>query len=273
MRARADGGEARERRMKQVQSRRWLGALTVLALLGGCASAPTGHPLARGPARSAQPLDRVNLPQAPADKDLLALQLAGDFALSQGDLAGATRDYLAATRLSGDPAVAEQAVRLAIAAKDWDSARAAQKRWSELKPGEIGLRQIDATLDIAAGDLAAAAQALNDLAQEPDGKGWRLIGQVLLGGSDKKVAGDLLEQCLKANPLPPDQAEIWIALSQLAFKLEHKALAQDLAEKAEKKFATAEALAGTPPRPVTGTAMVEPAAVAPTPCCWPSMVG
>jgi len=190
-----------------------------------------------------EPLQRLQVPAPKAEKDLLAHLLAGDFAVSQNDLAGATREYVAASKLSDDPSVAEQAVRYALAAKDWDAARAAQQRWRELKPDEPGLRQVDAMVATSTGDAEGAFAALRDLAKKPDGKGWRLIGQVLLATPDKGMAGGLLERTLKSAELPGDQVEIWIAMSQLAYKLDKKALAHELADTTEKKFNSAEALA------------------------------
>ena len=226
--------------MKQVRIRGWMVWSALAVTMTGCVNTPQR---AAQHAQREQPLQRLHVPDAGPDKDLLALLLAGDFALSQSDLATATHEYVKAAQLSSDPQIAEQAVRYAIAARDWDLAKVARKRWSELAPGDVGLRQIDATLDIAAGDAKSAFEALNELAKQPHGKGWRLIGQVLLGSPDKKMAGDLLEQCLKANTLPGDQAEIWLAISQLAFKLDRKPLAKELADTAEKKFASADTLA------------------------------
>jgi tetratricopeptide (TPR) repeat protein len=226
--------------MKQVRIGAWMMWPALAVAMTGCVNTPqrvTQH------AQREQPLQRLHVPDGGPDQDLLARMLAGDFALAQNDLATATHEYVKAAQLSSDPQVAEQAVRYAIAAKDWDAAKAGRKRWSELAPDDVGLRQIDATLDIAAGDAKSALVALNELAKQPHGKGWRLVGQVLLGSPDKKMAGDLLEQCLKTNALPGDQAEIWVAISQLAFKLDRKPLSKQLSDAAEKKFASADTLA------------------------------
>lgn len=215
----------------------------LLAVLAGCTSAAPRAPSARGTAAPArQPLQRLQLAVPASEGDGLAHLLAGDFALAGGDLATAAREYLAAARLTRDPAVAEQALRYAVAAKDLDAARAARQRWRELAPEAGGLGQADATLALASGDADAALAALLRLAVQPEGKGWRGIGQVLLGGSDKALAGSVLERLLAAQRPPPGQAELWIAMSQLAFKLDRRALAHDLAAVAERDFGSAEAL-------------------------------
>jgi Flp pilus assembly protein TadD len=215
-------------------------ALGATVLLAACGT--VSQRVARSPSGK-EPLQRLDVRAPKAEKDLLAHLLAGDFAVSQNDLATATREYVAASKLSEDPAVAEQAVRYAIAARDWDAARTAQQRWRELKPDEPGLRQVDAMLATSTGDVEGAYAALRDLARQPEGKGWRLIGQVLLATPDKGTAGGLLERTLKSAELPGDLAEIWIAMSQLAYKLDKKALARELADATEKKFNSAEALA------------------------------
>jgi len=207
--------------------------LVMAGALGACTAAAT-----RTPVRTAPVSARVAVPSA--DQDMLAQMLGGEFALARSDLDAATRHYLAAARTSRDPAVAAQAVRLALAAKQWDRAREAIDRWQQLAPDEPGLHQARATLALAAGDAGQVLTELGALMRLPDAHGWRLIGQVLLMAPDKTLAGDVLERLVMPEALAGAGDEIWLAMSQLAFKLERKPLAQHLAEAAAKKFASSE---------------------------------
>src|SRR5690349_17876335 len=101
------------------------GTVCMGALLAGCASTSTGrHDIAK-----AQPLQRMSVPQTVADKDPLALELAGEFALNHGDLDTAANRFVQAAQVSDDPDIAAQATRVAIAAKQWKQAHAALERW------------------------------------------------------------------------------------------------------------------------------------------------
>lgn len=200
--------------------------------LTACASAPAPK---RG-ATAAQPLATHKVAQPPADEDALAQMLAGEFALGDANLPDAARRYAAAAALSDDPSVAAQATRLALAAKDYKLARETLTRWRALRPGDSGVVQTDAALALVEGDTEAAFRALDSLNAQPQGQGWRLIGQVLLGATDKEAAGKLLERLAMPSALAAANEETWVALSQLAYKLERKAYARQLADAAVKKF-------------------------------------
>lgn len=207
--------------------------------LTACATAPAP----KRAAATAQPLATHKVAQAPADGDALAQMLAGEFALGDANLPDAARRYAAAAALSDDPSVAAQATRLALAAKDYKLARETLGRWRALRPGDSGVVQTDAALALVEGDAEAAFRALDSLNAQPQGQGWRLIGQVLLGATDKETAGKLLERLAMPSALAAANEETWIALSQLAYKLDRKAYARQLADAAVKKFAGSKAYA------------------------------
>ena len=218
-------------------------ALGVLAaaLLGACASLPltSGSHAARAPA---QPLERLNVPPTPSDQDSLKLLLAGQFALNSGDLPGAAHDFAQASRLTDDPALAGQATHIALAAKQWDLAREDLARWQTLRGDDPGVWQARAVLALHDHKPDAAFEDLQRLARQPEGKGWGAIAQVLLSDDDKEQAGALIERIAKPDRLG-DKVQTWIAMSQLAARLERPALAQTLASQAVTKFKTAEAYA------------------------------
>ena len=209
-------------------------AVPALALLLGACAVSGVH---RGASR--EPLQRIDVEQPPLAADPLTNSLAAEFALADADLETAAKNYARAAQASNDPALAAQATRVAIAARQWDMARGALARWIELKPADSGIHQARALLALHDGKPDAAYEDLLALAKEPEAKGWRTIAQTLLDSPDREAAGALLER-LATPELLGSKAETWIALSQLAQRLQHKPLAQSLADKAVARFATAD---------------------------------
>jgi tetratricopeptide (TPR) repeat protein len=210
-----------------------------LLLMAACAS-PSPH-LTRN-ATPAQPLRQLSIAPSSPGQDVLALLMAGEFAIINGDLEAASRNYSAAAAASDDPGIAEQATHVAVIGKRWDQAREAIDRWQALQPDAPGISQSRAAIAFADGDLEGAVVQLSKLAQQPDGKGWRMIGQALLAAPDKAIAGQALERLVQPTNLG-EQADTWIGVSQLAFKLERKAYAQKLADQAVAKFRSGESYA------------------------------
>jgi tetratricopeptide (TPR) repeat protein len=232
--------------MMQFRARNNVRSAAICALaavvLGGCANLPStsgSHASARAPA---QPLERLNVAPIPSDQDSLKLLLAGQFALGSGDLPSAARDYAQASRLSDDPALAGQATHIALAAKQWDLAREDLAHWQTLRSDDPGVWQARGVLALHDQKPDAAYEDLQKLARQPEGKGWSAIAQVLLSDENKQQAGALLERIAKPDRLG-DKAQTWIAMSQLAARLERPALAQTLASQAVTRFKTAEAYA------------------------------
>ena len=212
-------------------------AVALLALLlASCAAAPGRA--ARGPSK--EPLQRIEVAQPALNADPLTNSLAAEFALADADLETAATNYVRAAQASSDPAVAAQATRVALAAKQWDSARTTLARWIELRPEDVGIHQARALLALHDGKADAAYEDLLALTHEPEGKGWRTIAQTLLEAPEHDAAGALLERLAKPELLG-NKVETWIAMSQLAQRLQRKPLAQSLADRAVTKFATAEA--------------------------------
>jgi len=215
-----------------------LGTACIVALLAGCASTSVG----RHDAAKAQPLQRMSVPQTVAEKDPLALELAGEFALNHGDLDTAANRFVQAAQVSDDPDIAAQATRVAIAAKQWKQAHTALERWQILRGEDPGLWQARAMLALHDGNTDAAYADFLRLAQQPEAKGWRSISQALLDAGDKKQAAELLER-LATPELLGSKSDTWVVASQLADRLEARPLAQTLAQRAMEKFHTADTYA------------------------------
>lgn len=172
---------------------------------------------------------------------MLAL-IAGQFALQDNDLAGGARHYARAARLGPDPAVAEQATRLAIAVKDWELARTSLARWQQLAPDAPGVLQVSAWIALGNGAEETAFDNLAALAGRGGTDAWRLVAQALLGADDKALAARVLARLATAQRLGNEEG-IWLAVSQLAWKLDDKTLAERTARDAVERFHGSEAYA------------------------------
>ncbi len=210
-----------------------IGVAVVLAcglLLVGCAT-PQARPDLR------QPATQSVHPVAPED-DLPLQLIAGELALQRSDSGEAARRYARAATLSADPAIAEQATRLAIAARAWSDARAPLERWRQLAPGARGIVQARAWIALGEGDVETAATELERLLADSGDRGWRAVAQVLAGAADKESAARLLARIASAERLGDREAD-WLAMSQLALRLGDAALATRLADAARARFDSA----------------------------------
>ncbi len=210
---------------------RRLGAILLVsaacALLGACASV-------RPNARAHSAMTPAAVPVAASD-DLMLKLLSAQFALQDGDLASSAATFVDAAQLSSDPMLAEEATRLALSVKDWALARRGLARWQQLAPAESGVVQARAWIALGEKRGGDAYTDLDALAAHGGDQVWRLIAQTLLGTDDKHASAQLLERLATPDRLSTQEAN-WVAVSQLAFKLGDKALAQRLADAAVTRF-------------------------------------
>lgn len=210
-------------------------AAAALALLPlACATMPQAS---RTPAHGLPPVSVAAV--APAD-DLLLHLIAGQFAAQDGDLATAAARFAEAAQLSPDPAVAEQATQLALAARDWERARVVLLRWRQLAPAAAGPLQAEAWIALGEGNVESATAHLLALLATADEQAWRLVAQALLAADDKAGAARVLSGLASPERLGSRETA-WLAVSQLAFKLEDRALADRLAGEAVDRFHSADA--------------------------------
>jgi tetratricopeptide (TPR) repeat protein len=173
-------------------------------------------------------------PVAP-EHDLLAKLLAAQFSLQNSDLQAGAQGYVDAAELSPDPAVSEEATRLALSVKQWPLAQRALARWQQLAPKDSGIAQARAWIALGEKRNDDAYTDLDALAARGDQQNWRLIAQTLLSAEDKAAAAHLLDRLASPQHLGSKETN-WVAISQLSFKLGDKALAQRLAEAAVNRF-------------------------------------
>lgn len=205
-----------------------------LVVVGGCA---TPAPRADVRQAAAQSVRAVSV-----ERDLPLKLIAGELALQNDDIEGAARAYAEAAPLSSVPAIAEQATRLALAIKNWPLARAGVERWQQLDAKASGIIQARAWIALGEGNSKLAYTELEALLARSSDARWRPVAQVLLGAQDKAAAGDLLARLATPDRLGSKEMD-WIAMSQLAFKLEDKALAEKLSQTAVERFRSSDAYA------------------------------
>lgn len=231
--------------------REWV-LLAATALLAACATAPAGKPVARS-ASPAEPLQRLDIAADKNERDLIANLLAGELALTSADPENAVSHYVDAAQASEDPAIAEQATHIAIAGKQWEAAHTALLRWQALNGDEAGVRQARAMLALHAGADDAAYLDLTWLVHRPGGSGWRAVSQALLTAENKNAAGLIFERLLRGDGATPGNSvrsvdlgadpQIWIAVGQIAQRLDRGDIAKTLAQRAVERFHTPETYA------------------------------
>ncbi|MHB8447495.1 MAG: tetratricopeptide repeat protein [Rudaea sp.] len=206
------------------------------ALLGGCASMPVSRHAVAAP----QPLQHLRVAPVAPDDDVLAMKLAGQFALESGDVATAAHELAKAAVHSDDTGLADEAVEVAIAARDWDLARSGIARWQQLRAHDPALWQWRARVALHDGKPDDALADLHSLANQTGAKGWSAIGRVLLATENKTQAGALLRKLATPEALGKKSAT-WVAVSELADHLGAKAQADTLAADAIARFGDAPA--------------------------------
>jgi tetratricopeptide (TPR) repeat protein len=167
-------------------------------------------------------------------EDGLADLIEGEFALQQGDTASAAQGYADAAELKSDPALAERAVQIALAADRIDIAQRALARWKVLAPQAPGLGPAEARIALKRGDPAAAVTALRRLLAP--GRDWRGAVQALATGNSP-IAAPVLKQLVDEGALPTE-LDAWLAFGGLAQRLGDEEIGASLAEKAAIRFPT-----------------------------------
>jgi tetratricopeptide (TPR) repeat protein len=202
-------------------------AIALCGLLGACSNVKPNMPAAVAGKPAAAPV--------PPERDLPLKLLAAQFALQNGDLAGSAKGFTDAADLAADPALSEEAARLALSVKDWSLAQHALRRWQQLAPSDPGVVQVRAWIALGEERVDDAYADLDALAGRGDDQAWRLIAQLLLNADDKTAAAHLLERLATPEHLAAKETN-WVAVSQLAFKLDDKVLSRRLADAAVARF-------------------------------------
>lgn len=147
--------------------------------------------------------------------DVVYAILVGEVASQRGDYAMAFTHYLHAAQLAKDPALAERAVRAALAGEDNAGARRAASLWVKLAPQSLKAYQLSAYAYIAAGERERALADLRrviELAKNP-GQGYMQAMQLLGTLPDAAARVEIMRELLATDAA---NADAQFALATLA---------------------------------------------------------
>ena len=180
------------------------GFLLATLLLGGCAGMPAGDEDRADP--SAATRDGPT-PESSLSREVLYKLLVAEFAGRRGDTSLAYDNYLEVARETGDPRVAERAVRIAMFARDHERGLEAVELWAGLAPRNLETMQTHAALLIRAGVVEQAAEVLRGLIaaveEESPGQGLHLASEVLSREPDRASAVRVMEMLVADRPDDP----------------------------------------------------------------------
>lgn len=182
------------------------------------------------PAHEAEPAAAT---PTPTDAEVMYNVFAAELLGSEGDLEGAVSAYLEAAMESDDPAIAQRATRVALAAQSWFQAAMAADRWALLAPDDMAAREAAAATMLATHDYAGAELQLEQiLARNPDrDDAWVLVSSLLAQSANPAKANEVLERLLKTQG-GMDNAEAIFLRSQLLARMGEFAEAARLADEA-----------------------------------------
>lgn len=155
-------------------------------------------------ARSPGPVASDGDPGASADEltdaEVMYNVFAGELLGNDGNLEGAVGAYLEAAMESDDPAIAQRATRVALAAQSWFQAAMAADRWALLAPDDMAAREAAAATMLATHDYVGAELQLQEvLARNPDrGDAWALVTGLLAQAADPEKSSELLQALVES---------------------------------------------------------------------------
>jgi tetratricopeptide (TPR) repeat protein len=132
--------------------------------------------------------------------------LVGEIAGHRGRLDLSTEHYLRAAEVSGDPKIAERAVRIGIFAQDEKLSLDAALRWLELEPDNLEAHQVAAALYIRNGMAAPAIAHLERVVQAKQGdprQGFMLVFALLGRESNTDVVMDVMTELVARHEENP----------------------------------------------------------------------
>ncbi|OLL33306.1 hypothetical protein BTH42_02040 [Burkholderia sp. SRS-W-2-2016] len=210
-----------------VSARRMLGAAALavwaLAAVPAYAQDPSPDsddtsvtiPDALGPST---PEEEKSLPGVPLSSQIVFQVLAAEIALQRNQPAPAYQTYLALTRDTHDPRMAQRATEIALAAQSPSDALTAAQLWQQYAPNSERAAQIDASLLVLSGKPDDAAPILSrELAKVPnENRGSAILAlQLLLSRGPNRVGGLHVLQDLLKNDLNRPEAQLALARQQL----------------------------------------------------------
>jgi tetratricopeptide (TPR) repeat protein len=149
-------------------------------------------------------------PKRPAlelTEDILYKLLLAEIAGQRGQLDVAVENYMELARQTRDPKVVGRATRIAIYARDDQSAREAAQLWVELDPENPDAHQVLAIMAVRAGDIDEAIEHLEQILNFSNGllnqKLW-MIANLLGNEKDQEVVMTIMEKLMVDHQEDPE---------------------------------------------------------------------
>ncbi|HTH59527.1 MAG TPA: tetratricopeptide repeat protein [Paraburkholderia sp.] len=168
-----------------------------------------------GPASADESKD---LPGVPLSSQIVFQVLAAEVALQRDQPAPAYQTYMALTRDTHDPRMAQRATEIALAAQSPSDALNAVQLWQQYSPDSERAAQLDASLLVLAGRPEDAQPLLaRELARVPaDNRGPAILSlQLLLSRGPNRAGGLNVLRALLANDMDRPEAQLAIGRQQL----------------------------------------------------------
>jgi tetratricopeptide (TPR) repeat protein len=186
-------------------------------------SVPETKPAAeKTPPEAAQP-PTAAAPGPELSGELLYYLLSAEIAGQRGRLDVAVPFYLKAAQLSRDPDIVERATRVAVYARDENSALAAAQLWVELQPENLEAHQVTAALLMRKGEVDAALPHLERVLSADGQNGhesYMLITSLLSKEKDKQAALEAMDKLLAKRRHEPEALYAYAHLAMLVGSLD-----------------------------------------------------
>jgi len=213
---------------KLMKTRQRLLLIAALLSLAGCSEMPSSvSPKEQSaetvdsqtPAEKATPETAPDLPSVELDQNLLYQLMVADFAAQGGVLPLSADLYLKTARETRDPRLARNATRIAVYARDKDTALAAAQLWIELSPDDLDAQQSVAALlirDDRINEAVPHLQKVISLSPADDSHGYLVVANLLARDKDKNRALEVMEKLIEPHR---DNPNALYAYAQLASQL------------------------------------------------------
>ncbi len=203
----------------------WLSAaICAYFALSGCTNLPVVDEHAEQPVGQEAELADSGLPDVELDSELLYQLLLGELAFQRGDFETASGALSTAARQSRDYRLAEHATRVALRAKDYDSAKQSARLWSELRPQDTAPLEVIAMALVEDGQIDDAQVVVRDLLDrkgKTPGTVYRRLAELLSRQPNHEGALELMSRLVDSNLEDP---EIHYARAYLADRLDESDL-------------------------------------------------
>lgn len=211
--------------------------LSLALVVSACSTVPTQT----GPATSPEiPAPQVSQdtyqptppkrPDLELTEDILFKLLVAEIAGQRGQLDVAVKNYLELARSTRDPEIASRATRIAVYARDDQSAFEAAKIWLELDPVNTDAHQVLAVMAVREGDIDTALAHFDHILKNSDAlldqKLW-VIANLLGKEQDQAMAKEIMDRLMAGHQ---DDPEALYAYAHVMARMDEVDRARELLE-------------------------------------------